>query len=211
MKITHIVLIIIDTERNTIELLIREFVNFKAHALLNKPSTSKTIAVTTNSVNLAKNIRSGIEAILFNEVVGQGNSSVAYSLGALPKVVEILNVFQANIKEVEVIKDLNSLLLFEDGKLENLKAATSFYKNFEIVTNQIDTLIKDGALFDKRRKSEIISIIYDRNLKILDELSLAWIYNRDNNIVINYSEIVKWKVNGSYPECRQLVEMRYFL
>lgn len=208
MIVSHLILVEIDTERSTIALKIKDLKGLKFD-YYSRSNYIKSFAICTNSKHLALSIKSGIEALLLDYMINDYNGAI-YSISALSKIVKGCNFYKSEIPSIEIIKNIKHLANIEIPDIDTHNGTREFYDNYNLVINQIDELINNGAEFSKNNRKDQISIIHNRNLAILDQLNFDWVYNKDNNIVFDNIGLVRWKREGRFPERRRLIEMKYF-
>ncbi|MDF2517455.1 MAG: hypothetical protein K0R59_2751 [Sphingobacterium sp.] len=208
MNISHLILIEIDTDRSTIALKTKDIQSLKFDYYSRKEYI-KSFAICTDSKFLAASIKSGLEALLFNYMIENFNG-IKYSISALDKVIKGCNFYKSEIPGIEIIKNIKDLANFEIPNLDTHNGIREFYDNYNLIINQIDEIISNGAEFSKNNRKDQISIIHNRNLPILDQLNFDWVYNKDNNIVFDNIGLARWKREGRFPEHRRLIEMKYF-
>lgn len=208
MNISHLILVEIDTDRSTIALKIKDLKSLKFDYYSRKEYV-KSFAICTDSKFLAASIKSGLEALLFNYMIENFNG-IKYSISALDKVIKGCNFYKSEIPGIEIIKNIKDLANFEIPNLDTHNGIREFYDNYNLIINQIDEIISNGAEFSKNNRKDQISIIHNRNLPILDQLNFDWVYNKDNNIVFDNIGLARWKREGRFPEHRRLIEMKYF-
>lgn len=208
MIITHIILVEIDTDNSTIALKIKDLKSLK----LNKYSSlqyNKSFAICTSNKHLAVSIKSGIEALILNNMINDYNGTI-YSISALSKVVTGCNFYKSEIPDIEIIKNIKALANIKIPDIDTYEGAIEFYDNYNLIITQIDELISNGAEFSKNNRKDQISIIHNRNLPILDQLNFDWIYNKDNNVVFDNTGLARWRREGRFSEHRRLIEIKYF-
>lgn len=208
MIVSHLILVEIDTDSSTIALKLKDFKNLRLDSY-SRGKYRKSFAVCTNSKHLALSIKSGIEALLLDYMINDYNGAI-YSISALSKIVKGCNFYKSEIPSIEIIKNIKHLANIEIPDIDTHNGTREFYDNYNLVINQIDELINNGAEFSKNNRKDQISIIHNLNLAILDQLNFDWVYNKDNNIVFDNIGLVRWKREGRFPEHRRLIEMKYF-
>lgn len=208
MNITHIVLVEIDTDNSTIVLKTRDLKSIK---LGNNSHTKygKSFAICTNTKHLAVSIKSGIEALIVDDLINDYNGAI-YNISALSKVVKGCNFYKSEIPSVEIIKNIKDLENIKIRDIDTYEGTIEFYDNYNLIITQIDELINNGAKFSKNSRKDQISIIHNRNLPILDQLNFDWVYNKDNNVVFDNTGLTRWRREGRFSEHRRLIEMKYF-
>ena len=208
MIITHTILVEIDTDNSTIALKIKDLKSLR----LNKYSSlryNKSFAICTSNKHLAVSIKSGIEALILNDMINDYNGTI-YSISALSKVVTGCNFYKSEIPDIEIIKNIKALANFEIPEIDTHTGIMEFYDNCNLIIKQIDELISNGAEFSKNSRKDQISIIHNRNLPVLDQLNYDWVYNKDNNVVFDNTGLARWRREGRFPEHRRLIEIKYF-
>jgi len=208
MVISHLILVEIDTDSSTIALKIKDLKSLKLDNY-SRGKYRKSFAICTNNKHLALNIKSGIEALLLDSMINDFNGTT-YSISALNKVVKGCNFYKSEIPGIEIIKNIKDLANFEIPNLDTHSGIREFYDNYNLIINQIDEIISNGAEFSKNNRKDQISLIHNRNLPILDQLNFDWIYNKNNNIIIDNFGLSRWKREGRFPEHRRLIEIKYF-
>lgn len=208
MNITHIVLVEIDTDSSTIVLKTKDLKSIKFGSY-SHTKYGKSFAICTNTKHLAVSIKSGIEALLVDDLINDYNGAI-YSISALSKVVKGCNFYKSEIPNVEIIKNIKDLANIKIPDIDTYEGAREFYDNYNLIITQIDELISNGAEFSKNNRKDQISIIHNRNLPILDQLKFDWVYNKDNSIVFDNNGLARWRREGRFSEHRRLIEIKYF-
>ncbi|WP_159732051.1 hypothetical protein [Sphingobacterium sp. 18053] len=208
MIISHVILVEIDTDSSTIALKIKDLKSVKFDYYSNA-KYNKSFAVCTNSKHLALSIKSGIEALILDDIIENFNGA-KYSISALDKVIRGCNFYKSEIASIEIIKNIKVLENVEIPQIDTYNGALKFYKNCDLIMKQIDELLYNGAKFSKNNRKDGKSIIHNRNLPILDQLNLEWVYNKDNDIVFDNIGLAKWKREGQFKHYRRVIEMKYF-
>lgn len=206
---THFVLFILDLNKETIEVSTRSLSTWNSMSLRNSRGKEKSFGLAVTSPTLAKNIRAAMDALL-SEDIAAGSSSIVYTLSSLTKVIELCNFYQKYLTDVKIFRRIQDIDMLGVTSRDVIDATLAFYEETRCITDALNNLIDDGAVFKKNKKAELFSIIYDKNLHLLDELKVSWAYNKGNDIVIDYQEILKWKASGLYPEHRMVIELQYF-
>lgn len=208
MIVSHLILVEIDTERSTIALKLKDLKSLR----LDTYSCGKyrnSFVVCTNTKHLALSIKSGLEALILDDIINDFSGAI-YNISALSKLVRGCNFYKSEIPSIEIVKNIKSLENVEIPEIDTHKGMMEFYDNCKLVIDKIDELISNGAEFSKNSRKEQISIIHDRNLPILDQLNFDWVYNKDNNIVFDNTGLSRWRREGRFPEHRRLIEIKYF-
>lgn len=208
MIISHVILVEIDTDSSTIALKIKDLKSVKFDYYSRKEYV-KSFAICTDSKFLASSIKSGIEALILDDIINDFNGAI-YNMSALSKLVRGCNFYKSEIPSIEIIKNVKTLEKVEIPQIDTYKGMMEFYDNCNVVIAQIDELLYNGAEFSKNNRKEQPSIIHNRNLPILDQLNFDWVYNKDSDIVFDNIGLAKWRREGRFPEHRRLIEMKYF-
>lgn len=208
MNISHLILVEIDTDRSTIALKTKDLQSLKVDYYSRKEYI-KSFAICTDSKFLAASIKSGLEALLFNYMIENFNG-IKYSISALDKVFKGCNFYKSEIPNIEITKNIKDLENVEIREIDTYNGTLEFYKNCELIMKQIDELLYNGAKFSKNSRKDQKSIIHNRNLPILDQLNLDWVYNKDNDIVFDNIGLAKWKREGRFKLYRRTIEIKYF-
>ncbi|WP_312330575.1 hypothetical protein [Sphingobacterium sp.] len=208
MIISHVILVEINTDSSTIALKVKDLKSVKFDYYSNA-KYNKSFAVCTNSKHLALSIKSGIEALVLDDIINDYNGAI-YNMSALSKLVRGCNFYKSEIPSIEIIKNVKTLEKVEIPQIDTYKGIMEFYDNCNLVIAQIDELLYNGAEFSKNNRKEQPSIIHNRNLPILDQLNFDWVYNKDSDIVFDNIGLAKWRREGRFPEHRRLIEMKYF-
>lgn len=207
MEFTHIVLVLVDNLKRHILIKSVEFSHFDQYKYVDYDQ-KESMLITVPNVALARNIRSGLDAAVFNHLKA-GLSFTAHDLECLPKLREFGTLYKISVKGVD-IKSFADIKQYEHNKIDFIYHSINFFKVYNEVVKQLDDLIEGGAYFEKVKKAGIRSVIHGRNLKILDEIKIPWAYNDGGNVVIDFSGLVEWKSLGVYVSHRQLIELKYF-
>ncbi|MGJ1412754.1 hypothetical protein ACR78Z_24070 [Sphingobacterium thalpophilum] len=208
MIISHLILVEIDTDSSTIALKIKDLKSLKLDKYFNA-NYSKSFAICTDSKDLALSIKSGIEALILDDMLSDYNGTI-FNISALSKLVRGCNFYKSEIPRIEIIKNITALKNIEIPEIDTFKGMKEFYNNCNLVIDKVDELINNGAEFSKNSRRDQISIIHNRNLPILDQLNFDWVYNKDNNIIFDNTGLTRWRREGRFPEHRRLIEMKYF-
>lgn len=208
MQFTHLVLILVNDYKSFIKISTVDFRTFDRFKY-NEYNKEQSIILTCSNALQARNLKSAFEAILLHDL-SKDQSIQAYILSAMPKLIELIDLYKKHLNSIS-LKTFDNIKEFDFNKPDFLYFSLNFYKIFTEILRQIDEEIKQGAIFERVKKTGLKSIIYNRNLKILDEFKANWAYNEGNNIVIDYTGLIEWKAAGVYPTHRRLVEMKYFL
>jgi len=208
MIVSHLILVEIDTDNSTIALKLKDLKSLRLDNY-SRGNYRKSFAICTNSKHLALGIKSGIEALILDDILGDYNGTI-FNISALSKLVRGCNFYKSEIPSIEIVKNIKHLENFDIPDIDTHNGTKEFYDNYNLIINQIDELISNRAEFSKNNKKDQISIIHNQNLPILDQLNFDWVYNKGNNIVFDNIGLAKWKRGGRFPTHRRLIEMKYF-
>lgn len=208
MIISHLILVEIDTDSSTITLKTKDIKNLRFD-YYSSAKYIKSFAICTNSKHLALRIKSGIEALILDDMIHDYNGAI-YNISAISKLVKGCNFYKSEIPGIEIIKNIKSLENVEIPHIDTYNGIMEFYDKYNLVIDQIDELLNNGAELSKNNRKEQPSIIHNRTLPILDQLNFDWVYNKGNDIVFDNIGLSRWRREGRFPEHRRLIEIKYF-
>lgn len=207
MTITHLVLILVNDFKGFFKIETKDFKTYNRFSYENFNMEKSIILGCANGLQ-AKNIKIAIDTLLLNDIFN-GLSFLAYKMESFHKAEDLVNLYTKHLKGVAQTNN-NELRHLEFNKYDTVYDSLNFFKLFNEIIRQVDEVIQMGADFEKVNKAGVKSIIHNRNLEILNNLQLNWIYNEGHNIIIDYSGIIEWKALGVYTTHRRLVEIKYF-
>ena len=120
MIISHLILVEIDTDSSTIALKMKDLTSLKFD-YYSRSNYIKSFAICTHSKHLALSIKSGIEALILDDIINDYNGAI-YNISALSKLVRGCNFYKSEIPSIEIIKNIKTLETLRYLKLTPTKA-----------------------------------------------------------------------------------------
>lgn len=201
-------LVLVDSDLETLRIETVSFEKFDAFKYRDYNKEGCILIGCSNS-KISKAIKSSIEAICSNDINMHSRVKL-YNYSSIEKIKELLSIFEKHLNSITIL-NFDSIKNYEHEKNNFLYFQLNFYKVFKEVDSLLQEAIDSGAEFKRASKKEVKSIIYNRQIKVLDEIKFNWVYNENGNIIIDFAGLLEWKDLGVMPELRRYVEIKYFL